>query len=1450
MSNLPIVRSAWRKAAVLLAPLALLALLLAGKEGGAPRAAASPVQQAVYVSPVGDDANPGTEALPFRTPERARDAVRAWNGDMTGDIVVYLRGGTYELADVFRLNAADSGTNGYEVVYRAYPGETPVLSGGRRVIGWSPAQEAAVAGLWEADAADVDYTRQLYVNGVKAVRARGTPPGSLAYENRIDTLAWRNNLPIYEGLTTPDTAIRSWDRIRDVELHVKAWFLHHILPLESVTAAPGGTSLRFREPSFRDAQIKFLSRFLSEEPKAYHIENALELLDEPGEWYMNRATGKVYYMPRPGEEITTAVVTMPKLERLVEVRGTLDEPAGHIRFEGIRFADTTWLRPVDDGYVEAQGGLMMDPNEEMLIHSSFVKPPAAVVLDAVYGVTFERNMFERFGAAAVDIRNGASANRIVGNEFRDLAGAAVQIGGFTHLDAHPADSRAIVKDNVVSNNHIHGVGREFKGSAGIIAGYTEGTRIAHNLIYDLPYSAISVGWGWGYWDEGGKGGAPDYYPTYDTPTVARDNVIEANRIFNVMRELSDGGAIYTLSMMPGTRIAGNYIHDSIGEYGGIYLDQGSGGIEVTGNVVHDVVQPYFYNWRAAGYGDRQATNSVHNNAFGVRPDEPGFPVSTAAEAGPEPAYREGLPEGLVYAVDAPAFLTRGDAVTIRGYRFGGEPGSVVFRGESGEAAVGPGDERLLSWSDESIRVAVPDETVSGSVYIRTAAGASGPTDRRLQLTKGDYSQRLFADDWSQYPLGAPPSDLYTVRSTMTADSVEVTDTGDPVFGRSVKLTATNGSTKLYHLGNWPEQVTATVDFRLNDELAAGQALILSPYFRDGVNGYYLFIEPAEASALSVRKQVNSIEFQRLGSAPKTIEPDIWYTVKMAVLEKRMYVKLWPSGQDEPDRWDLIAADVDGLTMKGGGGLYAELKTNGSPEPKSVLLDRLSVRGWEEVPVSRTVSAWNDPFDSYTPGALSTVHYSIYSTGPDGAADVTDIDGVTSGTHALRIEATNGITGARKANAWGEDAKFRLDFRLPDAGTSGGPGGELLLSPYYADADHYYMLRLSAGDADNVSLVKRADGAPPETIAVVNKPIQAGVWYSVDMLALGADGRSYRPLRVKLWPHGQAEPDAWDLSAELKDATGEGDFYIGLDGGEDGQTRSVLIDSLAVTTWERKAELEAAAAIAASLLEAAVVGDQNGMVAQREWDELNDALQAALDVIGDPLANALDIRREETALREALDVFRNREHRTWLADRFDTYPAGAFPANAKWSVSGAGVDIIGSKYTSPPASLRMTSNASTRALQSKTSWRGDTETSFDFYFGSSFAAPVANDGLYVSPLFVHASNQLRLQIRRNFGTQLVLRQTVGGVESVLAETAKPLQLATWHSAKMRIVGGAVYVKVWEQGTAEPAEWDLQAQSAYEAPPGPGYFRVEWKTYEAYDRSIALDNIEVHAVRTED
>jgi len=586
-------------------------------------ASGSEAQAKFYVSPSGSDRNPGTRESPFRTVGQARDAVRGVNRGANSDIIVELSAGTYRLAGPLTFGSEDSGTGGHRVIYRAAPGAMTVISGGRVVTGWQP----DTGGRWKAKV-DVPNFRQLYVNGVRAVRARGPIPAGLqqwgSQEGVITSPAGNPPWGALEvhgeaGYRTTNGAIAGWKNPADIEFGYYNSWTHMICRIQRIDRDGDGAIIVMAQPAFYLATHKAGTQAGTPD----YVENALELLDQPGEWYFDRAQRVLYYMPRPGEDMAKTEVIAPALEKLVDIRGTLDNPVHDIQFEGITFAHATWLRPSEFGHPDTQANFIppldncyVEPEGQRALGSvngECLKSPANVVVDAAKGIRFEGCTFTHLGGAGIDLQHGAQGNEVDRCRFYDISGSGVQVGDVLREDHHPSDPRGAVKGNRITNSIITRIGAEYQDSVGVFCGYTDGTVIAHNEIFDLPYTGISVGWGWGMPDAGG--GAYASPKVWDTPTVSGNNRIEYNHIHHVMRLRNDGGAIYTLSRQPGTIVRGNYIHNNgPGGPGGIYLDEGSADIEVTGNAVSAVARAMNYNDYAQG---RNSTCREHDNLFGI-----------------------------------------------------------------------------------------------------------------------------------------------------------------------------------------------------------------------------------------------------------------------------------------------------------------------------------------------------------------------------------------------------------------------------------------------------------------------------------------------------------------------------------------------------------------------------------------------------------------------------------------------------------------------------------------------------------------------------------------------------------------------------------------------------------------------------------------------------------------
>ncbi|MEW6366495.1 MAG: right-handed parallel beta-helix repeat-containing protein [Acidobacteriota bacterium] len=574
-----------------------------------------------WISPDGSDASKGTRTEPFRTLERARDAVRAVNGKQEAgtDIVVYLNDGTYRLEQPLLLDWRDSGRNGGDVVYRAAPGEHPVISGSIPVRDWS--LHDGGSGIYKAHVGQVE-SRQLYVNGNRATRARTEPypAGFLPLYFEIFGIPFKGGIAFIPTNLNPaewrDPS--TWTSPRDIEAVIVTQWKMMSVPLDSVIPYPGYTLdpldpsfktglLMLQEPGWPNANVYFDS--LTIEPGIWsfwqvtRFENAYEFLNEPGEWYLNEATGWLYYIPRHGEDLATAEVELPILEVLVDGRGEISRPVSSIRFEDLTFSYSTWLGPSgSDGYVSDQSGFHLvgaDHAPNIIGHDkNVVRTAGNVRFRFAREITLSGNIFEHLGGVALDFDTGSQGNTIESNLFEDISSAAIELGGVSRIDHHPDRRGQVTRDNVILNNLVRMAGREYVDAAGIFVGFTRRTTISHNTIVDVPWSGIAVGWGWGLLDPGGFPGVPNAqrgeWGVYDKPTPNGQNKILNNRIHAFLGELWDGGAIYTTghqgtSLDEGLLIEGNVATGKRATAGGntFYTDGGSRYIELNSNVSVD-----------------------------------------------------------------------------------------------------------------------------------------------------------------------------------------------------------------------------------------------------------------------------------------------------------------------------------------------------------------------------------------------------------------------------------------------------------------------------------------------------------------------------------------------------------------------------------------------------------------------------------------------------------------------------------------------------------------------------------------------------------------------------------------------------------------------------------------------------------------------------------------------
>lgn len=551
----------------------------------------------IWVSTQGKDTNIGTKSNPLATVQmavrKARELRRLKDASIKDGIRIIVMNGTYYLNEPLFIRPEDSGTPESPTTIEADASAKPILSGGFEIKNWKKST-IAINGLkkgiiWEAEApqiaGEIINYRQLWVNEKKAIRAKSTSGTKM---ERI--LSWD-----HESQTC-------WIPFKDksvkfepgMEMFITQWWAIANLRIKNIEVKKDSARLSFEQPESKiQSEHPWPAPWISKNNgnSAFYLNNGISMLNEPGEWFLDRKKAKIYYIPRAGEDLTSAKVTVPVLENLVKVQGTLDTPVHHFNFKGISFQYSNWLRPSQQGHVPLQAGMYLldayklktpgTPNQASLENQGWVgRPRAAVEVNYANNTLFEGCSFEHLSSTGLDLYKGTNHNIVKGNLFKDIGGNGINLGVFSeeayeaHLPYNVKDERVVCSNELISDNLITNVANEDWGCLGIAAGFIKNLTIEHNEISDVAYSGISMGWGWTH-----------------TDNVMRNNTIRANKIHHYAKHLHDVAGIYTLSSQPDSRIEENYIdkvynspyaHDPfLWLY--LYTDEGSQGFTIKNN---------------------------------------------------------------------------------------------------------------------------------------------------------------------------------------------------------------------------------------------------------------------------------------------------------------------------------------------------------------------------------------------------------------------------------------------------------------------------------------------------------------------------------------------------------------------------------------------------------------------------------------------------------------------------------------------------------------------------------------------------------------------------------------------------------------------------------------------------------------------------------------------------
>lgn len=533
----------------------------------------------LVVAPDGDDSNPGTPEAPLKTLERAKELLKADDSDAC--VTVWFREGTYTVSETVEFTAEDR----ENVLYRSYPGEKVEFSGSKEIKDFS---ETTINGV-KAFVTDVnidsddDYFHSLFKGDKRLARPKypkedvfkvADPSESEGSANSWDPYFFIFSLAFYAHKED----VLDFANAGDVTVKIMHFWCDEILPMKSVDTATG----RIETTKPTAMKIRVDDNFI--------FENVKEALCEPGEWYLDRAEEKLYYIPEEGDTVENTVLQAGITQELMTFNN-----AENISFQGIDFVNTDW------DYVD--GKFTGNPFEEDHPLYGNVKygtehpqaafeVPAAIYIEGSKGIDFTDCRFENISYTAVKFDKGAQNCDITSCLFNEIGANAV----FIHGDfVVPATTKNIN----VHDCHISNYGRIYNNAIGILLTHAYDCDLTYNEVHDGWYTGISVGWNWGYTD----------HPTNKIN-------ISNNLIYNIGNAwLSDMGGIYTLGVQPDTVISGNVIYNvgcDEGQYGyggwGIYLDEGSSEMLVENNLVYDCSSETFHQH----YG---RDNIVRNNIF-------------------------------------------------------------------------------------------------------------------------------------------------------------------------------------------------------------------------------------------------------------------------------------------------------------------------------------------------------------------------------------------------------------------------------------------------------------------------------------------------------------------------------------------------------------------------------------------------------------------------------------------------------------------------------------------------------------------------------------------------------------------------------------------------------------------------------------------------------------------
>jgi len=406
--------------------------------------------------------------------------------------------------------------------------------------------------------------RHLFLDGVRYSRPQAS--GDIVSLFSAETTSVTNSSYTIDSTSVNDDIINtigSWaENVEVVYTGQGSPWSESRCAIESVEVGETTLTVNMKTPCFATLQNKPCGQSTST-PVSIENTGLADLLNsDEGTFWVDAEKGKVYVNAQSSNDVLIAIV--PDLVTLVSGAGVQDVSFKNVRFEYATYNQAT----TPEGFIEQQSGALVYAPSSECDETTWYPMQSNIVFTDSSGVTFSECEFRSLGAGGLQFHGGGQGHVVSDCLFEDISGTAIQLGEYD--TANVTDKSKQIFDNKIVDNVVRNVANEYHGTCGIQVGYSASTVISHNTLYDLPYSGISIGWGWGRSD----------------PSYAANNVVNANIIHDFKLLLGDGGGIYALSAQANSTIDGNWLYNmGKGAGGGAYYpDQSSAYWTISNNV--------------------------------------------------------------------------------------------------------------------------------------------------------------------------------------------------------------------------------------------------------------------------------------------------------------------------------------------------------------------------------------------------------------------------------------------------------------------------------------------------------------------------------------------------------------------------------------------------------------------------------------------------------------------------------------------------------------------------------------------------------------------------------------------------------------------------------------------------------------------------------------------------